>query len=162
MLVKITEKAVEYVLDRGTFEGEERYKRERMIAGYIVDKYNLFDNPRRKREIISMEKDFIEEYVRAGIWNPAFAACECDTDDKEKFVNAFFSFLFHTSYEGKHIDEDGNLDGVYLIDASIAAYFNYLDCLDSAEIRHKSFWGDSWREDAKEKIRVAEQKKNES
>lgn len=161
MLVKIKERAIEYVLDRGTYERKEFYERERMITSYIVDKYNLFDNPRRKREIISMEKDFIEEYVRAEIWNPAFATCECDTDNKQKFIDAFSGFLFHTSCRGEHIDEDGNLDGALTIDESIIAYFNYLDSLDKAELRHKEFWGDSWRQDAREIIAKTKQIKHE-
>lgn len=157
MLVKIKERTIEYVLDRGTFEGKDYYEKERIIAGYIVDRYNLFTNPRRKREIISMEKDFIEEYVRAEIWNPAFATCECDTDDRQVFVNAFSGFLFHTSYEGEYVDEDGNLNGTLVIDESVAAYFKYLDSLDKAELRHKEFWGNNWRQDAREMISRAEQ-----
>ncbi len=161
MLIKNKERTIEYVLDRGIFEGKEYYEKERIITGYIVDRYNLFTNPRRKREIISMEKDFIEEYVRAGIWNPAFATCECDTDDKQRFIDAFSGFLFHTSCKGESVDEDGNLDGALTIDNSVAAYFNYLDSLDKTELRHKEFWGNNWRQDAREMISRTKQVKHE-
>ena len=35
MLIKIKERTIEYVLDRGTYEGKEYYEKERIVTGYM-------------------------------------------------------------------------------------------------------------------------------